>query len=156
MSSVIHDIDVAEAFREGCWLVKFSNPKRCDRILSAWPSCSTYPIWLDLSSHSEAQCRITLKASLMGTTIMSPGPYDFNFCFPVRDLESDRVKLTPFIVSTLCVPKRGVTGKPTDTAIETCRGVYSVGASVLPAPSIRAIRIRGRLHGEPLRRPHPS
>jgi len=25
-------------------------------------------------------------------------PYDVNFCFPVCDLENDRVKLTPFIV----------------------------------------------------------
>lgn len=25
-------------------------------------------------------------------------PYDINFCFPVCDLESDRVKLSPFIV----------------------------------------------------------
>jgi len=41
-----------------------------------------------------------LKASLEEMTIMSPESCDFNFCFPVRDLESDRVKITPFIVST--------------------------------------------------------
>jgi hypothetical protein len=29
----------------------------------------------------------------------SPTAYDTNFCFPVRELESERVKLTPFIVS---------------------------------------------------------
>jgi hypothetical protein len=26
-------------------------------------------------------------------------PYDVNFCFPVKELETDRVKLVPFIVS---------------------------------------------------------
>ncbi|KDN39671.1 hypothetical protein RSAG8_08699, partial [Rhizoctonia solani AG-8 WAC10335] len=26
-------------------------------------------------------------------------PYDVNFCFPVSDLETDRVKLTPFIAA---------------------------------------------------------
>ena len=41
-----------------------------------------------------------LKANLKRTTTMTSEPYDFNFCFPIRDLESDRLKLTPFIVST--------------------------------------------------------
>ena len=30
-------------------------------------------------------------------------PYDVNFCYPVRELESSRVKLTPFIVSNLSI-----------------------------------------------------
>ena len=30
---------------------------------------------------------------------MQPEPYDLNFYYPVRDLESSRLKLTPFIVS---------------------------------------------------------
>ena len=34
----------------------------------------------------------------------TPAPYDVNFCFLVRDLESDRVKLTPFIVSLASPP----------------------------------------------------
>lgn len=41
----------------------------------------------------------------MPTTIVPSArdPYDVNFCYPVRELESDRVRLTPFVVSNeLC------------------------------------------------------
>lgn len=31
---------------------------------------------------------------------MSDGPYDVNFCFPVRELENGKIKLTPFIPLT--------------------------------------------------------
>jgi hypothetical protein len=27
-------------------------------------------------------------------------PFDVNFCFPVRELENDKIKLTPYIVCT--------------------------------------------------------
>lgn len=31
--------------------------------------------------------------------LMQPEPYDVNFYYPVHDLETSRLKLTPFIVS---------------------------------------------------------
>lgn len=31
---------------------------------------------------------------------VSDGPYDVNFCFPVRELENSKIKLTPFIVGS--------------------------------------------------------
>ena len=31
-------------------------------------------------------------------------PYDINFCLPIRELENDRVKLTPFVVSPCLLP----------------------------------------------------
>ncbi|KAG5645310.1 hypothetical protein DXG03_006499 [Asterophora parasitica] len=33
------------------------------------------------------------------TMSLTSAPYDVNFCFPVKDLESERVKLTPFVPS---------------------------------------------------------
>ena len=45
--------------------------------------------------------KIITKASLSMATPAEAenGPYDVNFCFPVRELENSRVKLTPFTVS---------------------------------------------------------
>ena len=40
-------------------------------------------------------------SQLVDSVTTSIAAYDVNFCFPVRELESDRVKLTPFIVSRI-------------------------------------------------------
>jgi len=41
---------------------------------------------------------LTLKAKRSMSTTPPSQPYDVNFCYPVRELENERVKLTPFIV----------------------------------------------------------
>ncbi len=35
----------------------------------------------------------------LAAAVTMPEIHDVNFCFPVRELENDHVKLTPFIVS---------------------------------------------------------
>ena len=42
-----------------------------------------------------------MASTSTNTNVDDEEPYDFNFCLPVRTLENDRVKLTPFNVSPL-------------------------------------------------------
>ncbi|OAX31764.1 hypothetical protein K503DRAFT_52424 [Rhizopogon vinicolor AM-OR11-026] len=46
------------------------------------------------------KCSIEFDSSHIKITA-SAAAYDVNFCFPVRELESDRIKLVPFIVSRI-------------------------------------------------------
>lgn len=54
----------------------------------AVPVTCPVPAWSDVA--------VRQLASMENTV-----PFDVNFCLPVRELESDKVKLTPFIVSVL-------------------------------------------------------
>ena len=126
------------------------------KVIASWYyNVTSWPLHHEIRSHRqragrdrvECDSRLLTRQHIFMIPMFAEGAYDINFCFPVPEaLESERVKLTPFIVIINLIRK--INAKLL-IALEARGNIFlcsKVTSRDIHIPSIWTLRSRRRIY----------